>query len=202
MATPWGVRSRMSFRLENLAGIVWPNEPIGPDGGSSPAAGNGKLVDVEAACSPAFEALEFGALPPVVSPGVPPIAFCDSCFVFGPPKVCVSERGTLGALPDDGCFEIGSRSARRDSSGVGMLMISSDCDGAWCVTPGLSCPVPALKLGSVGTVALSSAPANPLMPDQARAVVSMVASLKLREFFMRSLQRLCGNNGRWLQGLH
>ena len=115
--------------MENLAGIVWPNEPIGPDGGSSPAAGNGKLVDVEAACSPAFEALEFGALPPVVSPGVPPIAFCDSCFVFGPPKACVSERGTLGALPDDGCFEIGSRSARRDFSGVGMLMISSDCDG-------------------------------------------------------------------------
>ena len=35
--------------MDDLEG-VWPNEPIGPDGGSSPAAGNGKLVDVEAAC--------------------------------------------------------------------------------------------------------------------------------------------------------
>src|SRR6476646_1935090 len=33
-----GMWSRRSLRLENFAGMVWPNEPIGPDGGGSLAA--------------------------------------------------------------------------------------------------------------------------------------------------------------------
>jgi len=163
------------LRLENFAGLVSPTEPIGPEGGGSTAA---LLIVADVPCASVFDALESGALPAVVRPCGPPAAFCDSCRVFGPPKVCVSGRGALGTSPSDGCFEIGVISARRDSSGVGILLTSLDYDSACSWLSGLVCPVPGLKPGSVRTGALSSAPIGLFKHDKERTAASVAASMR------------------------
>src|SRR6478609_6777411 len=91
-----GTRSSVSFRLEYFAGIVWPNEPIGPDGGGSADAfpsGEG--------CDPAF-----ASRPPVpvVATDASPV---DGCLEIGAIKAARASSGvgTLVKSPDcdDGC---------------------------------------------------------------------------------------------------
>ena len=165
----------MSLRFENFAGMVSPNDPIGPDGAGSALAvepGPG-----EAGCASAFPPPGVGTVPEVVRPCGPPTAFFDSWFALGPPKVCASGRDTFGTLPTDGCFEIGVSNARRASSGVGISVTLLDSNGNGSVAPGLIWPVSALKPGSVGTVALSSAPAKQFRVGTAITAATAAANL-------------------------
>jgi hypothetical protein len=58
-----------------------------------------------------------------------------------------------------------------------MSVVCFDCEDACSVEPGLIWPVSAFNPGLVGTVALSSAPVDPLMPTQTTAAAS-IASLR------------------------
>src|SRR5215470_12159851 len=59
----------MSLRSENFAGIVWPNDPIGPDGGGSLVAPPGPAFG-DACCAP---------VPVVASEALP----VEGCFDTG-----------------------------------------------------------------------------------------------------------------------
>src|SRR5262245_42503262 len=170
-----GTRSSVSLRFENFAGMVSPNDPIGPDGaGSAPAV---ELGPGEAGCAFAFSPPGVGTVPEVVRPCGPPTAFFDSWVAVGPPKVCASGRDAFGTLPTDGCFETGVSKARRASSGVGISVTLLDSNGTGSVAPGLIWPVLALKPGSVGTVALSSALARQFKVGTTITVATTAANL-------------------------
>src|SRR4029079_17785372 len=95
--------SRMSLRLENLAGMVCPKEPIGPDGGGSLEA----LIVPDAG----------GCWPPVPVVVVPEAGCCGlrRPAVSAPP-------------PADGCREMGWTRAAQASAGAGILSTSADLD--------------------------------------------------------------------------
>src|SRR6266545_4811199 len=117
-----GVRSRMSLRLENFAGIICPVAPIGPDDGDCPAAVG--VVDELALTDAAGSAPAFSDVPePLV---------CGSLAGAAPSDGCVA-----GAAPSEGSVGPGFIKAARDSSGVGIFRIAVDVEGTCCSTPGL-----------------------------------------------------------------
>src|SRR5215467_13993880 len=87
-----GTWSRMSLRFENLAGMVWPKDPIGPDGGGS--------FDVPVAPGPG---IRWSLAPVVVGAAAP----ADGCREMGSTRAACASSG-VGMLVtsvdcDDGC---------------------------------------------------------------------------------------------------
>ena len=122
----------MSLRLENLAGMVCPNEPIGPDGsGSFEADEPCPLTDADGASGrPVGNGRASGRREPFRAAGSV-LRFALRFWRILNLRLlggCRARRsGAARGRPADGCREMGWTSAARASSGVGILSTSVDC---------------------------------------------------------------------------